>query len=973
MVAGTRLVTHPLYRRYVKVLLLRGGLLGWGLALVLLTVVHLWPFPVEAVWAIGVANILLAGWTLGLEARPRVFLRELARSSPLWADRLATLRAFERRPPPAFYREALETMLRELPPLSFPGVPWRLIGLWGVWSVGLAWVWRPGAWERSVLYGQERLEIRDTVVFVGDTVVIRRFPPDGAAIRVGRREVRPERIRKTHAVYTFVPPGPGRYRVEGRVVRRWIRALPRPSLDGVVLRVRPPAYTGMRPLLLRGGDQAWVPSGSTLDVQIRLKGPGQAVRVRVDTLEKRWECPCDTLWRAGLLPSRETTEVVWVWEGERRFTVAPIRLIRLEDRPPRVEMLPSFARADQVETLTVHLVGVDDFGLSLRVLQWRTPWEQRTRRQRLSGGTEYRERLALEVASWGLLPGDTAWVRARVRDVAGQWSAWETLRVVYPDLATLAQFPDEGDLETPEESTERVQEALRRLREEVLQRGEVDVPTREAIEHQIQRQTQALETLEKQAARIQQSLEALSRLQDLDPRMVQSLQEVAQLLQEALGEELKRQMEALRQRLQRGEVSPQDMARMLEALEREQERVLRRLEALKRLLQDLKAFQEREALREHVEQLAARELEVESQTLGGAPLDSLERQQSDVAREAARLKPRLPGDLRSVMDDALRAMEEAQTAMRQGDRFRALEKAQEARETLESLADALRQRQQEASQDLARQARETLEETRWSLLGWATWRADTTPAAIPVLKAVESRVRQTSPLLYFRAFRIWQALDQAVRMLEEGRRDLARRQVHLVILGLFDLQQQMQQQGQAGSQDLEQMVQQLLEGMRQNTQALGGMVPLPLPMPRAGEGTLEALRRQMEALREQAEALRRALPEGSPARDAAGDLARALEENLRKLARRRLTREDVARQREATRKFLQALRAVHRKGFRERRRATPGKPFTPEPPDREGLDPVFEVLRQQMVREDLPPSLREMYRRLWQEWTGPSS
>ncbi len=962
-------MNHSLYRRYVTELLLRAGMFLIGLVLALAVNLALFSFPVEGALVMGGVNLALGLATLLLESRTRVFLRRLAERDPRWADLLATAQEFARRPPSPFFQRQLAGMMDRLPRpdhvLPPPRGETRFLLALTLIAVALV---RPARLQDDLLYTRERLTVFPAVPFEGERVEIRRRPPERVVLRVGQRVLRPV-FRNGAAVYVFTPPGPGTYVLQGHRRHR-LRVLPRPSLESVRLLAIPPAYTGLSPTFFRAGSRGYLPEGSTLRVVVNVQDTlWQAVTLQSDT-QITLPCPCQDTLHLGTLEG-DSLVLSWSLRGPRTFEAPPLVVLALPDRAPRVLVAPTFARADQVDTLIVRLGAVDDFGLAALLVREVSPWGTR-REQRILSGTDWQGADTLVLTSRALLPGDTLIRVYRARDVSGKSSHPETLRVVYPDLAELAELPDAGDLQGPEEELERSREQLRRIREEILSRREVAPSTQEALTPLLQRQEEVIRSLEKRARTLEQTLEALSRLRELDPRLVQELREVAELLSQAMTEELRRALEEARKELAR-RPSPEAMSRALEALEKAQEQTLKRLQAFKALLQELKTFREMERLARDVARLREQEFKVESATLGQTPLDSLRARQAEIARQAARMKPRLPEPLKRQMDRALKAMEEAQTAMRRGDHLQANRKAREARKALEVLEQRLKQRMENRSRELAQETRKALEEARWRLLGFASFHAETTRVAPRVLDGVVGEVRKASPLLFFSAFRVWQALAQAVEALNRGSADAARRLVHLAILGLFDLQNQMAQQPSQGAQNLEQMVQQLLQGLRQTEQAMEGMMPLPVPIPREGQGTLEALIREMEALRRQAEALRQELGEGSPARDALGDLARALDENLRKLRSGRLSREDLERQKQATRKFLQALRAMHRKGFRERRRSTPGKPFTPVPPERKALDPILEVLRRQAMDETLPPSVREIYRRLLQAWTVPSS
>ncbi len=960
---------HPLYRKYLGELLLRGGLFLVMLVLILAVNLALFTFPVEGALAVGGASLALGLVTLLAESRTRVFLRRLAERDPRWADLLATDLEFSRNPPPSFFRKQLRVQMDRLPSPGrvLPPPRSEIRFLFALMLLAAVLV-RPERFRDDLLYRQERIVFRPAIPFEGERVEIRRTPPERVVLRVGRRILQPV-FRNGTAVYTFTPPGPGVYLIQGRR-RHLLRVLPRPSLESVQLFARPPAYTGLPPTTFRTGNRGYLPEGTTLQVVVNVTDTlWQGLTIQTDTT-LTLSCPCRDTLPLGIL-KQDSLVLSWSLRGPRTFEAPSMVILSLQDRPPRVLVAPTFVRADQVETLTVRLGAVDDFGLTDLQIREISPWGTRRMRHTLSG-TEWQGADTLVLTARALLPGDTLLRIYRARDVSGKFSPPETLRVVYPDLAELAELPGAEDLRGPEEELERSREQLRRIREEILSRREFSPSTGEALTPLLQRQEEVLKSLEQRVRTLEQAIEALTRLQELDPRLVQELREVAELLSQAMTEELRKALEEARKELAR-RPSPEAMNRALEALEKAQEETLKRLQAFKNLLQELKTFREMEKLARDIARLREQEFQVETATLGQIPLDSLHSRQAEITRQAARMKPRLPRSLKGQMDRALKAMEEAQTAMRQGDRRQANQKTREARKALEKLEQMMNQQMARRSQELAQKTGKALEEARWRLLGFASFHAETTRVAPRVLEGVVGEVQKASPLLFFSAFRVWQALAQAVEMLRQEQADAARRLVHLAILGLFDLQNQMAQQPSQGAQNLEQMVQQLLQGLRQTEQAMEGMMPLPVPIPREGRGTLEALAREMEALRQQAEALRQELGEGSPARDALGDLSRALGENLEKLRTGNLSRRDLERQKEATRKFLQALRAIHRKGFRERRRATPGKPFTPVPPDREALDPLFEVLRRQAMDETLPPSVREIYRRLLQGWTAPSS
>lgn len=391
----------------------------------------------------------------------------------------------------------------------------------------------------------------------------------------------------------------------------------------------------------------------------------------------------------------------------------PLELTLVPDSAPTVTV-PS-PGADTILPLSMAQPLVvqarDDFGLArLELVAYRVTasgvvGEPTVQGVELGGARAVLVRPVLDLASWGLLPGDEVRYFARVRDngLEGRWGRSREFALQVPRVADARR--DAGDhldsvarrMEDLASEAERQAQATRDLGRRVegaaaSRRGRETLPgapgetaaygEREEARHALERQEALAAALEG----IRSELDALARAMEdaaaSDPGLAADLRDLQRILESLSGDGLDAALTELTRAVQRQDAN--GTRRSLETLAGEQEAVLRRLETSLERFQRAAVDQDFRSSQTEAEALARAERAVADALRDGDRPELRARQQEQLAGEALELDARL-----RQLEERLARLGEA----------RAAEKVSGARQEARRGAEGMARSGEEAGRD----------------------------------------------------------------------------------------------------------------------------------------------------------------------------------------------------------------------------------------------------------------------------------
>lgn len=344
----------------------------------------------------------------------------------------------------------------------------------------------------------------------------------------------------------------------------------------------------------------------------------------------------------------------------------------------------------------------------------------------------------LDLARWGLLPGDTVRYFARAIDNSPVQQVTRTPEFVLrmPAAAELRREAENAFQDVAERLEQLAEEAARQATENRDQALESTTPRGEPQQGEQQPDFQQREDLERaleeqrqmsaQVDSMRAEMDALERMMQeagqADPELRRQLEDLQEMLSQMTGEELQRRMQEMSEAL--AQENMEQASRSLEEMAAEQEQFRQRLEeALERfrqaaLEQDLRATtSEAEELALQEQALADAMKEADNPELRAQQQQELARQSEALEANMESLRDRLRemGEMdaaagveeaRQSTSDARERMEQARQQAQSGNQQQAGEQAQEAADEMKEAA----QEMQEAMAEMAQQQMEAQQE-----------------------------------------------------------------------------------------------------------------------------------------------------------------------------------------------------------------------------------------------------------------------
>ena len=771
-------------------------------------------------------------------------------------------------------------------------------------------------------------------------------------------------------------------------------------VSDLVVEVEYPPHTGLETDEYRGDPPPLrLPVGSRLTFEGLASRPLSSVGLLDSLGTRRLELEVDDASFSGDWTPTETGAFSWDFldraGAPAEIQPEPLEILMVPDSPPSVAIL--LPGQDTVLPLSLQQPLVvdarDDYGLArfelvaYRVTSLGERQEPVVYGLELGGTRAVLARPALDLGSWGLLPGDTVRYFARVVDngPAAQTAVSPEYALRMPDVEELRRQA-EGTLESVAERLEELREQAARQAEananqaaaanQQPQAGpppEVDFEQREALRRALEEQTGLLTEVDSLRADVEAMRQAMEEAGQVDPELAAELEELQEMLRELAGEGLRERMEELAQALR--DEDQRQGNQSLEELAREQDALRERLEAALEAFQRAAVEQDFRATTSEVEELARREqaladalrenddpeLRAEQQAALAQQSEEMEARMDSLAARLAELDEQRAADgvqqARQQAEQARQQMRQAEQQASQGDSQAASQQANQAADQMQQAASQMQQAQDAMAEQTAQQAQAALQQAGDDALSLARRQdelRDRMQSASPD-ELTEMRADQASllrglqniadnlqasaqatggdPAMSAQMGRAMEAMQGAIQSLEARTPSpsSAAARAEQAVGGLNQLALMAvagaEQAGQTGAgqsgQDVAKQVGQLAQRQGELLSQTGQLAPM-----RLGQ---QAMAQQLSGLSDRQQSVARDLQDVSQepgAGDALGDLeqlAREADLLAQQLAQGRLTPEIVQRQERLFHRLLDAGRSLEREELSEDRESeTPG-------------------------------------------------
>jgi hypothetical protein len=769
-------------------------------------------------------------------------------------------------------------------------------------------------------------------------------------------------------------------------------------VSDLVVEVEYPPHTGLEPDEYRGDPPPLrLPIGSRLTFGGLASRPLSAAGL-VDSLgERTLDLDVDGVSFAGAWTPSRGGAYAWVFldgaGAPAEMQPEPLEILMVPDSVPTVSIL--LPGQDTVLPLSLRQPLVidarDDYGLTrfelvaYRVTSFGERHEPVVQGLDLGGVRAALARPALDLSSWGLLPGDT--VRYFARAVDNHPGAQAGVSREY-----VLRMPDVVELRRAAEATlASVAERLEELRAQAARQAEANADRaaqaaaqqngpagaqaqaafeqREALRRALEEQTALLGQVDSLSADVEALQRAMEEAGQSDPALAAELEQLQQLLQELGSESLLERMEQLDQALRQEDRAGGN--RSLDELAREQDAFRQRLEEALEAFNRAAVEQDFRATTSEAEQLARQEraladamreadnssLRAEQQAALAEQAEALEAQMDSLAARLSDLGEQRAAsgveEARERAADARQQMQQAQREAQRGDAQSAGQQAQQAADQMQQAADQMQQAQDAMTAQTQAEAQAALQQAADDALSLARRQdelrdrmQDASPERLAEMRGdqasllrgvqnltnnIQAGTQATGgdPALSAQLGRAMDAMQGAIEVMESRNPSSAqaesRAEQALGTLNQLALMA-MASADQAGSMGAGQSGQDVAKQVGQLAQRQGDLLAQTgqLPPMRLGE---QAMAQQLSDLSQQQGGVARDLENvarAPGAADALGDLAQlAREADLlaQQLSDGRLTPEIVQRQERLFHRLLDAGRSLEREEFSEERQS----------------------------------------------------
>lgn len=287
------------------------------------------------------------------------------------------------------------------------------------------------------------------------------------------------------------------------------------------------------------------------------------------------------------------------------------------------------------------------------------------------------------------------------------------------------------DLEKALKESLKVQEELKKLREKVLQKKEMDWQTRKEMEKLLDRQKQLEKQIEEAKQNFDQNKEQQQEFNQQSEEQQQKQEQLEKMFEETMSEEMKQLMEDIQKLLQ--EMNKEEMLEKMEQMQMNSDDLSKDLERLQELYKQLEVenllqqqIEQLEELAKEQEQLAKdteeekkgdEQLEKEQQDLN-QKMEDLEKKMEDLLKKNEELKrPENIEDNKEEMKDAKKDMQDAKKDINQKQKKGASKKQKSAANKMKEMANKMKQNSQAGEMEQMEEDMKSLRQLLENLVG----------------------------------------------------------------------------------------------------------------------------------------------------------------------------------------------------------------------------------------------------------------
>jgi hypothetical protein len=287
------------------------------------------------------------------------------------------------------------------------------------------------------------------------------------------------------------------------------------------------------------------------------------------------------------------------------------------------------------------------------------------------------------------------------------------------------------DLEKALKESMKVQEEMKKLRDKVLQKKELDWQSKKELEKLMNRQKQLNEQLEQAKTNFEENKKQQEQFQQKSEDILKKEDELKKLMDETMSEDMKKLMEDIEKLLQ--EMNKEEALEQMDKMQQNSEEMTKELDRLEELYKRLEVETKLEQNIEKLEKLAEEQQKLAEETEKNAKtdeeikkeqeelnkkMDEIEKNQEDLLKKNEELKK--PEDIeknKEEMDDIQEDQKESQEQIDQKSKSGASKKQKSAANKMKNLANKMKAKKDSGEMKQIEEDVKTLRQLLENLVG----------------------------------------------------------------------------------------------------------------------------------------------------------------------------------------------------------------------------------------------------------------
>jgi hypothetical protein len=264
------------------------------------------------------------------------------------------------------------------------------------------------------------------------------------------------------------------------------------------------------------------------------------------------------------------------------------------------------------------------------------------------------------------------------------------------------------ELEKALKESLKIQEEMKKLRDKIVQKKDLDWQSRKELEKLLQRQQQLEKQINQAKESLEKNLQQQEQFNKQNEDLTQKQEDLQKMMEASISEEMKQLMEDIQKLLQ--EMDKDQMLDKMEEMQLNSDELSKELERMKELYKQLEVEQQMQQQIDKLEELAKKQEELAQDTEAGKKEDdtlqkeqeTLNREMEDIAKKQAELeqknedlkRPQKMDDQTEDMKDTQKDMKDASQNLEKKEKKNAGKKQKSAANKMKNMANKMKQNKQ---------------------------------------------------------------------------------------------------------------------------------------------------------------------------------------------------------------------------------------------------------------------------------------